>query len=588
MKRLYLFAAVLLAVIFAFIGCHKDPVDFGNVGVLNINLKRDSKIASKGAVESFDARVTIYYSTEDTIGYNCHFVDSDGDGRFTNDPTVLENIYVRREVGFWVGVTAVIQGDMLMGMSDPANLLYLSEDYLVLDIDIELSAGYPRIIVSSTAEFDGEDVLLYGEVIEGAEMLEQYAFVVKRGQLSDEENRFWSRRIISDVEYQDLFDNDDYELVDAELDYNETNRFVGRMEMYDLDSAEYSVVALATLRMDDGDSVPTVIHSPVVSMTISESGLLMEDYIYLDEPYWNGDTVTLTAYYAGNSEVYECGFVYGFSEYQLGDSLICRETSQPFSYVLSGLQATTYYYRAYVKTPNGLIESVTEQFIVPSSVQEPSYSQPTGYFGDYGYVDLGLPSGTLWAYTNIGANSPTGYGNYYAWGETETKDTYDWETYQYCNGDSAALTKYCNDESYGLDGYTDSLTTLDASDDAASVNWGGNWIMPTHDEMQELIDNCDTAWSAMNGVNGMLFTSRTNGNSIFLPAVGYHSGSSFDNNGSGGYYWSSSLYADYYPTYALYLDFYSDGYYVHNYSFHYRCYGRSIRPVCFQSKKKRK
>ena len=530
--------------------------------------------------------MTIYYSTEDTIGYNCHFVDFDGDGRFTNDPTVLENIYVRREVGFWVGVTAVIQGDMLTGMSDPVNLLYLSEDYVVLDIDIELSAGYPRIIVSSTPKFDGEGVLLYGEVIEGAEMLEQYAFVVKRGQLSDEENRFWSRRIISDVEYQDLFNNGDYDLVEAELDYNETNRFVGRMEMYDLDSAEYSVVALATLRMNDGDSVPTVIHSPVVSMTISESGLLMEDYIYLDEPYWNGDTVTLTAYYAGNSEVYECGFVYGFSEYQLSDSLICRETSQPFSYVLSGLQATTYYYKAYVKTPNGLIESVTEQFIVPSSVQEPSYSQPTGYLGDYGYVDLGLPSGTLWAYTNIGANSPTDYGNYYAWGETEPKETYDWTTYQYCNGSETTLTKYCNDESYGQDGYTDSLTTLEASDDAATVNWGVNWRMPTLVEMQELVDNCDTTWTTQNGINGLLFTSRSNGNSIFLPAAGERSGSSLYNAGFGGCYWSSQLFDTYGESYFAMLLFISlDEYFTPYVS---RYYGHSVRPVCVQSKKKRK
>lgn len=584
MKRLSLLAAVLFAVIFAFTGCHKDPVDFGNVGVLNINLKRDCKIASKGAVESFDARVTIYYSTEDTIGYNCHFVDSDGDGRFTNDPTVLENIYVRREVGFWVGVTAVIQGDMLTGMSDPANLLYLSEDYVVLDIDIELSAGYPRIIVSSTPEFDGEGVLLYGEVIEGAEMLEQYAFVVKRGQLSDEENRFWSRRIISDVEYQDLFNNDDYEFVEAELDYNETNRFVGRMEMYDLDSAEYSVVALATLRMDDGDSVPTVIHSPVVSMTISESGLLMEDYIYLDEPYWNGDTVTLTAYYAGNSEVYECGFVCGFSEYQLGDSLICRETSQPFSYVLSGLQVTTYYYKAYVKTPNGLIESGTEQFIVPSSVQEPSYSQPTGYFGDYGYVDLGLPSGTLWAYTNIGANSPTDYGNYYAWGETEPKEIYDWETYQYCNGSYTTLTKYCNDESFGLDGYTDSLTTLEASDDAATVNWGTGWRMPTETEINELYDNCIWTWTELNGIVGYLVVG-SNENSIFFPAAGTRLNGELEDVGIFGRFWSNTLYSEYpYGAWNIFFD--SDTYRMDTSTDRY--YGRSVRPVCVQSKKKSK
>lgn len=316
-------------------------------------------------------------------------------------------------------------------------------------------------------------------------MLEQYAFAVKRGQLSDEEKLFWSRRVLSDTEYQELFNNDDYDLVEAELDYNEQNRFVGRMEMYDLDSAEYSVVALAAMRMNDDDSIPAVIHSPVVSMTISEGGTI------------------------------------------------------------------------------------------------PLYSQPTGYVDGYGYVDLGLPSGTLWAYTNIGANTPEDYGNYYAWGETEAKETYEWETYLYCNGDSEALTKYCNDESYGLDGYTDSLTTLEAVDDAASVNWGGNWRMPTQDEMQELIDNCDTTWTTQNGINGMLYTSRTNGNSIFLPAAGNRVGSELYNIGSFGGYWTSSLY--YSSGRAWYLGFPLDWYGMYG---DYRYYGRSVRPVCVQSKKK--
>ena len=159
-----------------------------------------------------------------------------------------------------------------------------------------------------------------------------------------------------------------------------------------------------------------------------------------------------------------------------------------------------------------------------SGQQGTVYSQPTGYSANYGYVDLGLPSGTLWAYTNIGANVPEDYGNYYAWGETAAKETYDWTTYQYCNGSETTLTKYCFDESYGLDGYTDSLTTLEATDDAASVNWGGNWRMPTQDEMQELLDNCTQVWTTQNGVNGRLFTG-PNGNSIFLPAAGGRDGS---------------------------------------------------------------
>jgi hypothetical protein len=149
MKRVPLIVAVLCAIVVAFIGCHKDTIEYGNVGVLNISLQRGYKTSDKTAIESFDARVTIYYSAEDTIAYNCRFVDTDGDGRFINDPSELESIYVRRDVGFWVGVRAVILGDTVTGMSDPTDLLYLPEENPVLDVNIVLFAGYPRIVVSS-------------------------------------------------------------------------------------------------------------------------------------------------------------------------------------------------------------------------------------------------------------------------------------------------------------------------------------------------------------------------------------------------------------------------------------------------------
>lgn len=571
--------SILSIVVFAIVGCRKDPLDYGNVGVLNLGLKRDCQFANKAAIESFDARVTIYYSTEDTIGYNCRFLDADGDGLFSNDLAHSEIIYVRREVGFWVGVSAVIQGDTLSGMSDPTRLLYLSGENSALDVEIVLSSGYPRIIVNSDLEINGGSILLYGEVIEGTESLEQYAFALKRGQLSEEEKRFWAKRILTESDIQQLDGNDDYLLYDAEPSDNNPNIFVARLYAQELDSAEYSVVALATLRMDDGDSVPTVVHSPVVSMTIPGNGTLIGDYVYLNEPSWNGDTVTLSAYYAGNSELYECGFVYGGSDSQLTDTLMCRETSQLFSYDLYNLEQTTYYYKAYVKTPDGLLESEVGQFTKPHA-----YSDPTGYKDGYGYVDLGLPSGLLWACTNVGANIPTEYGNYYAWGETETKDTYDWETYQYCDGGELTLTKYCNDEGFGLNGYTDTLTTLESSDDAASVNWGGNWRMPTLDEMQELVDNCDTTWTTQNGLKGLLFTSRTNGNSIFLPAAGYLYDNDDDGADFNGYYWTSSLDTEY-TSLAKFLDF-SSG--VCNITGTLRNSGFSVRPVCVQSKKKRK
>ena len=167
------------------------------------------------------------------------------------------------------------------------------------------------------------------------------------------------------------------------------------------------------------------------------------------------------------------------------------------------------------------------------------------------YVDLALPSGLKWATCNVGANSPEEYGDYFAWGETQQKDYYDWSTYKYCNVTydtqinafrSDTLTKYCTSSSYGT---VDNKTVLELEDDAAHVNWGGNWRMPTKVEQLELIDtnNCTWKWTTQNGVNGYKVTSVVNGNSIFLPAAGYRYYDNLGNAGSIGYYWSSSLYA---------------------------------------------
>ena len=99
------------------------------------------------------------------------------------------------------------------------------------------------------------------------------------------------------------------------------------------------------------------------------------------------------------------------------------------------------------------------------------------------YVDLGLPSRIKWATCNVGATTPEEYGDYFAWGETEPKDNYDWSTYKWCNESNATMTKYCTDSSYGT---VDNKTVLELEDDAAYVNWGGNWRMPTKAELDEL------------------------------------------------------------------------------------------------------
>ena len=104
---------------------------------------------------------------------------------------------------------------------------------------------------------------------------------------------------------------------------------------------------------------------------------------------------------------------------------------------------------------------------------------------EHEYVDLGLPSGTLWATCNIGASTPEDYGDHFAWGETAPKDYYDWFTYKWYNGSYGTLTKYNTDSYYGT---VDNKTKLDSEDDAAYVNWGPQWRMPTVEQQKELIE----------------------------------------------------------------------------------------------------
>ena len=198
----------------------------------------------------------------------------------------------------------------------------------------------------------------------------------------------------------------------------------------------------------------------------------------------------------------------------------------------------------------------------------------SGSGSDHLYVDLGLPSGLLWATCNVGADMPEAYGDYFAWGETTPKDTYNWSTYQYCMGSYNTMTKYCQNSGYGYNGFTDNLTTLEPSDDAATANWGNGWRMPTQAEFQELLDNTTVTWTQLGGVNGRLFTA-ANGNSLFLPAAGYRYGSSLYYAGSIGRYWSSSLYTGS-PDYAWSFYFLS-GYDGMNYLSRYD--GFTVRPV---------
>ncbi len=161
-----------------------------------------------------------------------------------------------------------------------------------------------------------------------------------------------------------------------------------------------------------------------------------------------------------------------------------------------------------------------------------------GTYNGHEYVDLGLPSGTLWATCNVGANTPDSIGDYFAWGETEQKvyGDYDWSTYKYFSG---GLTKYCTNVEYGAHGFCDNLTVLQAEDDAATANWGDGWCTPTKEQYMELLNNTDFSYATLNGVDGRLFTA-SNGNNIFFPGGGYRRNTSLYGRRN-TYYWSSTL-----------------------------------------------
>ncbi len=180
-------------------------------------------------------------------------------------------------------------------------------------------------------------------------------------------------------------------------------------------------------------------------------------------------------------------------------------------------------------------------------------SWPTsGYENGHEWVDLGLS--VKWATCNVGASSPGDYGNYYAWGEKYPKSDYNWKTYLF--GDCHEVirirvsrgkvydfvpgkgkgTKYITDSSCGT---IDNRTCLERSDDASCANWGGSWRLPTESEYEELLNNCTQSWITQGGHIGYRFTSKRNGNSIFLPATGIRNGTTLEKAGTTGGYWSS-------------------------------------------------
>ena len=165
----------------------------------------------------------------------------------------------------------------------------------------------------------------------------------------------------------------------------------------------------------------------------------------------------------------------------------------------------------------------------------------SGSVDGYSYVDLGFSNGILWATCNVGATKPYEYGDYFAWGETVPKQVYGVKTYLWCEGKNYTLTKYNNDSFFGR---TDNKRTLEPEDDAATVNWGDEWRMPSEGELNVLWINCDWEWTDnFNGTSnsGFIGTSKYNGNTIFLPAAGAFYDSIPPSSHTTGDYFSSDV-----------------------------------------------
>ena len=232
---------------------------------------------------------------------------------------------------------------------------------------------------------------------------------------------------------------------------------------------------------------------------------------------------------------------------------------QDYSFTIMNVASgTTYYYRTYVKLLDEVYYSAVNS--ITTMGEKPQNTLINGHE----FIDLGLPSGLLWAKTNVGASSSSDDGDYFAWGETEPTSYYAWSTYKW--GDDN-MTKYNS---------SDGKTTLDAEDDAATVNWGAPCRMPDSSEFEELYNKCDWSWqSSYKGTSGYLVKG-PNGNTIFFSVSGFRCDDFLSNYGRLGLFWSRSLGSGD-TSYGLSLGFRSDK--VNPTSNDWRYNGFTVRPV---------
>ncbi len=239
----------------------------------------------------------------------------------------------------------------------------------------------------------------------------------------------------------------------------------------------------------------------------------------------------------GNSTITERGVCWGKQSNPTIDNYHKSAGSGIGSFTcdITGLDvSTTYYLRAYALNGAGISYGSEVNFRTTGG---------GGTYNGHDYVDLGLPSGTLWATCNVGATTPEGYGSYFAWGETRPKDFYWWNTYKWCImvDNHPKLVKYCYYSTDGYNGMVDNQTVLQAADDAATANWGEGWCMPTPSQLHELETETNSIWTTQDGVSGKVFIAKDGGSSIFLPAAGWFIEDRLLDEGEGGSYFSNTL-----------------------------------------------
>lgn len=282
-----------------------------------------------------------------------------------------------------------------------------------------------------------------------------------------------------------------------------------------------------------------------------------------------GTVVTMTdngmVLYGAQTNAFDDNYEYGFSVFERGNqssaisikASLLENSTQVFSAAVPNLPNTVYWGRAFVKDADGnLYWGNTVEFTVTNS----TITEPTP--GDL--IDLGLS--VKWASCNLGAAEPQDPGDYYAWGETQTKSIYNWSTYLLSNGSSSSMKKYCTQSSYGT---VDNKTTLELTDDAAYVNTNGKMRMPTAEECQELREKCQWAETQYKGRDGFLVYSPTTGNAIFIPKNGLKC--SYLLNTDSPYYWTADLNAE--------ESFRADAFLVPRVAKWDRSEGLGIRPV---------